>query len=71
MPTPQVQCDTYVKMAGIIQSNKHMLSASIFTQITDVERECDGFLNYDRSAKFDGAQTKALVEANKQLIFGQ
>jgi len=68
--TPQGEADTYVKMAGMIQSMKSSISASIFTQITDVERECDGFLNYDRSNKFNAAQTKQIFDSNQLLIYG-
>ena len=32
-------------------SVKGDISASVYTQITDVERECDGFFNYDRTNK--------------------
>lgn len=28
------------------------VSTSIYTQISDVELECDGFLNYDRTSIF-------------------
>ena len=44
------------------------LSSSIYTQITDVELECDGFLNYDRSTKFTPVQTAAIRKANEELI---
>ena len=43
-------------------------SASVYTQITDVELECDGFLNYDRSNKFNAADTQRIQQANKALI---
>jgi hypothetical protein len=33
-----------------------------------VELECDGFLNYDRSPKFDASTTKAIADANRALI---
>ena len=44
--------------------------ASVYTQITDVELECDGFLNYDRSNKFDAADTARIKAANQALIAG-
>jgi len=41
---------------------------SALCEITDVELECDGFLNYDRSSKFDAPTTRAIAEANRALI---
>ena len=38
------------------------------TQTTDVELECDGFLNYDRSNKFSDSDTAAIKAANQALI---
>ena len=44
------------------------LASSIYTQITDVELECDGFFNYDRTPKLSDAQSLAVFEANQKLI---
>ena len=44
------------------------LASSIYTQITDVELECDGFFNYDRTPKLSEAQSSAVLEANQKLI---
>lgn len=49
---------------------KQDLSSCIYTQITDVERECDGFLNYDRTNKFNTSQTLKLANWNQALIYG-
>jgi hypothetical protein len=68
--TPQDEADTYVGMAKTILSRKDDISCSIYTQISDVERECDGFLNYDRTNKFNDAQTKSIYDANQALIKG-
>jgi len=68
--TPQDECDTYVAMAKTILSRRDDISCSIYTQISDVERECDGFLNYDRTNKFNAAQTKAIYDSNQALIKG-
>ncbi len=38
------------------------------TQLSDVERECDGFFNMDRTNKFSPAQTAQLLAANVALI---
>ena len=46
------------------------VSASVYTQITDVELECDGFLNYDRSDKFSSQGIQDIVTANQKLIKG-
>jgi len=66
--TPQDEANTYVTMTKQIVAKKDDISVSIYTQITDVERECDGFLNYDRTNKFNDAQTKAIHDANFALI---
>jgi hypothetical protein len=47
------------------------ISASIYTQITDVERECDGFLNYDRTYKFNVDDMKKVVDINTKLTQSQ
>ena len=57
----------YISMAKTIGSRVNTISASVYTQTTDVELECDGFLNYDRSNKFDDAYTKAIHDANRAL----
>jgi len=59
---------TYVKMAATIASRVDHVSASVYTQTTDVELECDGFLNYDRSNKFSDAETAAVRKANQAII---
>jgi hypothetical protein len=46
------------------------LSCAIYTQITDVEVECDGFLNYDRSAKLDANQIAEIADLNQRLVAG-
>jgi hypothetical protein len=62
------EADKYVEMAKTIESRVDHVSASVYTQTTDVELECDGFLNYDRSNKFDDQQTKAIADANQAII---
>jgi len=66
--TPQEEADTYIAMVKTIASRKADISVCIYTQITDVERECDGFLNYDRTNKFNAQQTQAVHDANVALI---
>merc|ERR1712228_162528 len=62
------EASKYIEMAKTIASRVDHVSASVYTQTTDVELECDGFLNYDRSNKFDSAQTAAIQEANQDII---
>jgi len=68
--TPQDEANTYVNMSQVIYSNQDDISVCIYTQISDVERECDGFLNYDRTNKFNTMQTQEIYEANQKLING-
>ncbi|ROO60981.1 glycosyl hydrolase family 2 [Micromonospora sp. Llam0] len=67
-PTPAALTDRYV---GLIQGTTNLmigrgLSAAVYTEITDVEGELNGFLTYDRQvAKMDEARVRA---ANLALI---
>jgi hypothetical protein len=62
--------DTYCEMAQILKANKRTVSGCVFTQITDVENECDGMYNMDRTSKFTPAQLASIVAANTDLIHG-
>ena len=66
--TPADEANTYISMTTSIAANIVDISASVYTQITDVELECDGFLNYDRTNKFTKAQTADVAAANQALI---
>jgi len=66
--TPSEEASTYVKMAGQLLAVTGDVSASVYTQITDLELECDGFLNYDRTNKFSSADTKSIFDSNQALI---
>ena len=66
--TPQDEADAYVKMAHTIAGQVDHVSASVYTQTTDVELECDGFLNFDRSPKFDEVDTARIKTANQAII---
>merc|ERR1711879_47988 len=69
LPTSQADnADKYIQMVKTLSSRVDHISASVFTQTTDVERECDGFLTYDRTNKFNDEQTKAISAANQALI---
>jgi beta-galactosidase/beta-glucuronidase len=67
-PTPSDEASKYIQMAKLIEKRVDHVSASVYTQTTDVELECDGFLNYDRSNKFSDADTAAIREANLAII---
>lgn len=43
------------------------ISAIVYTQITDVELECDGFLAYDRTPHFIDADAAKIRAANEAL----
>ena len=47
------------------------LSYCVYTQTTDVENECDGMVNMDRTAKFTDAQVAAIKAANLALTTTQ
>jgi len=66
--SPTDEADKYIAMARTLQSRVDHISASVYTQTTDVELECDGFLNFDRSNKFTEVQTEAIFEANQAII---
>jgi len=65
---PADEKDTYVKMAATIAGEADHVSASVYTQTTDVELECDGFLNYDRSDKFSKEGIAEIKKANEAII---
>ena len=68
-PTPQDEADTYVNMTKKLLDYKASgVSVCIYTQLSDVENECDGFYNMDRSNKFNAAQVAEIVAANRALI---
>jgi len=70
--TPTEEASKYVSMAQTIAGYQKAktASASVYTQITDVELECDGFLNYDRTNKFSAADTASIAAANQAIING-
>ena len=57
-------------MTKLLAANRRDISASVYTQIADVETECDGMLTYDRRSKFGAADTRRIREANAALISG-
>ena len=70
---PQVYADTYTQMIGnlTVYRDDPGVSVCIYTQTTDVENECDGMVNMDRTPKFNAAQIAQIVAANQKLIGGR
>jgi hypothetical protein len=67
LASAQLLADSLVAFTADIELTG-LQSASVVTQATDVECECDGLLNYDRTAKFSDAQRDAIAAANQRLI---
>lgn len=67
LDTPSEEAEAYINMTKILFASGDV-SASVYTQITDVEDECDGFLNYDRTNKFSDEDTAKIRAANQALI---
>jgi len=68
LPNSNALADLIIQYANLILSNKKDISICVYTQITDVELECDGYLNFDRTSKFDGADSTRLFAANQKMI---
>ena len=58
----------YVNMTELVLSHAGDLSVAIYTQLTDIENECDGYVSYDRTAKWDSDQIKMVKNANQKMI---
>ena len=46
------------------------ISAAVYTQITDVELECDGIFTYDRLSHYDAEDIAKIKAANLKLTMG-
>ena len=68
--TPQAYADLYAFYVSNITSYSVSpgVSVCVYTQTTDVENECDGMLNMDRTPKFNSAQVAEIRAANEALI---
>ena len=66
--TAAEEASTYVNMTLKIVAERADVSYSVYTQTTDLENECDGFLNYDRTSKFSDEDTAAIRKANQAII---
>eukprot|EP01084_Bolivina_argentea_P087573 158166_1 len=58
----------YVNMSKMILEGSGDISAVIYSQLSDIEEECDGFFNYDRTQKWNTQQTKLVIDANQNMI---
>ena len=66
--TPAAFVDTYCNYVQNLALESLFVSGAVATQLTDLECECDGFWNYDRSAKFSDAEAAQIIACNKALI---
>ncbi|ETN97818.1 hypothetical protein RFI_39708, partial [Reticulomyxa filosa] len=65
----QAFADRYIQMSqAITQFHKDGLAAVVYTQITDIEEECDGYLNYDRTDKWNSSQQSAIYLTNQNMV---
>ena len=66
LPTPAAFADLYCAFLGVLDANR--VSRAVATQVTDLESECDGFINYDRSEKFNASQTAQIRQCHLDVI---
>ena len=57
----------YIAMTQTLLASLGNVSAAVYTQTSDVETECDGFLNYDRTHKLTPQDTARIAAANRAL----
>ena len=62
--------EAYVALAQVLQLRAASgdVAALVMTQVTDIELECDGFLNYDRTMKFTEAELKKVHDAHRAIV---
>lgn len=65
--TSSKEAEVYEWIVGNITAHPEV-SVSVWTQTTDTEDECDGFLNYDRTKKMGVEAQAAIKAANLKLI---
>lgn len=68
MTTTADMADAYITMVRELHTRVDHLSAAVYTQTTDLELECDGLLNYDRSSKLSASEVASIRKANEQLV---
>ena len=69
-PDAQAFTDAVVALIGSLARTRDLVSTAILTQSTDLECECDGLLNYDRTLKLSDEQTAAVAAANAAFLYG-
>jgi len=60
--------DEYIRFAKTIKKRVGCMSSTVYTQLTDIELECNGLFTYDRVLKFDEWQQQAILDANVAII---
>merc|ERR1740129_2366902 len=69
---PPLKSSHDVAMAFVNVTNFFIInrsfSAAGYVQLADIERECDGLLNYDRSRRFDDADVAMIRAQNRKLV---
>merc|ERR1712151_330006 len=60
----------YVALAQVLQARAASgdISASVMTQVTDIELECDGFMNYDRTVKFTATELQQIHDTHIGIV---
>jgi hypothetical protein len=58
-----------LKMLGALTAARDVggLSVAVYTQVSDVELECDGMFTYDRLSHFSDQDAAAIRTANRKL----
>jgi hypothetical protein len=58
----------FIKTLGELEAVVAHVSASIYTQTTDIEDECDGWLSFDRVEKFTADEYAAVRAAQEAIL---
>ncbi|KAJ9469738.1 Beta-galactosidase [Diplonema papillatum] len=67
VPTPEAGVAAYSTALANFLPLTVNISSSIITGSTDVERECDGFLTYDRVHKYNSTLTQQIAQVNAKF----
>eukprot|EP01052_Picozoa_sp_SAG31_P063205 SAG31_NODE_22147_length_532_cov_1.434180_1_plen_71_part_00 len=61
--------EAYIALAQLLQRRAASgdIAASVMTQVTDIELECDGFMNYDRTLKFTDGELHKIHDAHRAI----
>lgn len=66
LASPAAFADLYCAYLGVLDVAR--VSRAVATQATDLESECDGFYNYDRTPKFNATQVAQLRACHAAVI---